>query len=301
MQRQGLRWTGGAGRPVAEGQRTTGDAQDRRPAAPATGEFHGTRVDRVVGLASSAVEVEARRRSICRGGARDVIDHRRARSRPVVAERHVVSSASAQNRRIRQRQRTPADVDPVVALVHRRGRCQVEDRVGHGRVRNARRHVVAQAAVLRRNPRAVAVLAQNGRIGSRVVQSRTRIAAGCRDVRQHRVGRGQGDARRMIVGSRVPAHADVPVARPRYARARASCDDRAGAVRGRRVGHRLVQRGNQGDHVLLVQRSRAEPAHRDVEGAVLEDHVVVQLWVGDRLAAAIRGGSSGEVARRTRR
>jgi len=55
-------------------------------------------------------------------------------------------------RGIRQRQRTPGDVDPVVALIHRRRRRQVKIGLGTVASANARRHVVAQTAVSQAEP-----------------------------------------------------------------------------------------------------------------------------------------------------
>src|SRR5437016_12633384 len=69
----------------------------------------------------------------CRGAR---IGRRRAWVRRVGAEHNAGD-------RVRQRQWAPADVDPVVAFVHRRGRRQVEDWGGYGRVRTARRHLEA--------------------------------------------------------------------------------------------------------------------------------------------------------------
>src|SRR2546430_17477682 len=62
---------------------------------------------------------------------------------------------------------------PVVALVNGGGRRQVEDRVGHGRVRNTRRHLPARRFSFRRRPRTVAVEADEVRVAGKGVTCAT--------------------------------------------------------------------------------------------------------------------------------
>src|SRR5205807_9199632 len=134
-------------------------------------------VNSVVSLPRIAEEVQVRCRRVGRRTGRDVIYDRRTRRRRVVAE-------YGTGHWVRHRQWTPADVDPVVALVHGRGWRQVEDRLGHGRVRDARRHLVAPRLKFRRHSRTVAVLADNARVGLAVIQ-----AAITADIRQYRIPR----------------------------------------------------------------------------------------------------------------
>src|SRR5205814_6661224 len=108
-------------------------------------------VNSIVSLPRIAEEVQVRCRRVGRRTGRDVIYDRRPPRRRVVAE-------YGTGHWVRHRQWAPADVDPVVALVHRRGWRQVEDRVGHGRVRDPRRHLVAPRLKLRRHSPSVAVL-----------------------------------------------------------------------------------------------------------------------------------------------
>src|SRR4029077_7796248 len=58
-------------------------------------------------------------------GTCNVVDSRRGPQQRVVTE-HDVGRPGARDR-VQQRERAPTDVDPVVALVHGRGRCQAED------------------------------------------------------------------------------------------------------------------------------------------------------------------------------
>src|SRR6266403_5894913 len=103
----------------------------------------------------------------------------------------------------------------------------------------------------------------------------------------------------MVRGAGVASYADVPVAarpggerRLRNTRTGAAGDDHAAAVSRHGRHNRLIQRWKQRYHVLLVQRSRAEATHADVERAVLPDDVVVQHWV--------RGTPAASVGRRAR-
>src|SRR5438045_1734249 len=104
----------------------------------------------------------------------------------------------------------------------------------------------------------------------------------------------------MVRGPRVTPYADVPVAarpgaerRLRDTRTGAAGDDHATAVSRRAGGGWLGKRGTQRHHVLLVQRSRAEATHADIERAVLPDDVVVQHWVRGAPAAAVGRRSRG--------
>jgi len=121
-------------------------------------------------------------------------------------------------------------------------------------------HLIAQTPFSGGTREPLQVLAEDGGVGPRVMQSRTEYPARRRDIRQHRVRRGQSDARRHgFCGPRSPA-TRVSSFAPGDAGARASRDDRAAAPWRCAIGW-VVCPTRHSDHVLLVQRSRAEPAH----------------------------------------
>jgi len=159
------------------------------------------------------------------------------------------------------RKRAPSNVDPVVALVHCRRRRQVENRVGHGRIRDAWRHLVARRPKFRWDSRTIAVLLNDGRVGSRVVPA----GIVCR-VRQYRVRRSERDGRAMVARARVAAHANVPIAHGR--RASTGCR----LARCCRRSKPIIER----NYVLLVQSSRTTGAYANVERTVLPEHIVGQ-------------------------
>src|ERR1700686_311102 len=100
----------------------------------------------------------------------------------------------------------------------------------------------------------------------------------------------------MVSGCSVSAHADVPVA---DASGATTCDRLARCWRTSRRPGRGECCVKQRDHVLLVQRPGAERTPSDVEGTVLPEHVVIQLWVRDlgaiRMAAGAGDAAAGQV------
>src|SRR5215831_4870881 len=154
---------------------------------------------------------------------------------------------------VAQGQRTPTDVDPVVAFVHRGRRGQVEDRVRNGSVRNSRGHLVSQGLEFWWRPRSVAVLAQNRRVGVRVVSGPTGVAA-----RQDRRQRRECQTRTMVRRSAITTHADIPIIRGgsvhRYAGAGTSGNDESIPVGQSSVGGGLAGRlGSRSSRERLVQ------------------------------------------------
>src|ERR1700722_16075933 len=89
----------------------------------------------------------------------------------------------------------------------------------------------------------------------------------------------------MVSGGSVSAHADVPIASRVCASVRIREPARTwGTLASRlRCGERVIQV----DHVLLVQSPPTQGSHSDVEGAVLPEHVVIQLWIRGLPASAI--------------
>ena len=88
----------------------------------------------------------------------------------------------------------------------------------------------------------------------------------------------------MVPRARVATCADVPVVGP---------GGRAGA------GCSLIQGRNQRDHVLLIQGPRTERANRDVEPAILPEHIVRQNRVRVPPASSIVRRGARIVACRT--
>jgi hypothetical protein len=204
-----LRRAGPGDHHVAERQRSAGHTDNRNRGHC---ELDCAEIDRAVGLPRSFEEVIGRRGRVGRAGVRrrDVVDGRRTRCQRVVTERDV-------GRGIHQGQRTPADVDPVVAFVHGCTRRQVEDGNRHVSFVRARRHLVPGSRTsFRWNLGAVAVLLGNargeaGRVGSERSSGSARILREVGTSAQHRGLRLEGEGRR---GSIKPADLGVSVAPP---------------------------------------------------------------------------------------